>query len=62
MTSMIIRKDDQSNDVQSVAVKCLAIIIKKVQQAQIAEICKKLSSLILEGKENLRDIYSIGLK
>ena len=54
--------DDQSNDVQSVAVKCLAIIIKKVHQNQISDICKKLCSLILEGKEALRDIYSIGLK
>lgn len=54
--------DDQSNDVQSVAVKCLAIITKKVQQAQIGEVCKKLCSLILDGKDALRDVYSIGLK
>ena len=54
--------DDQSNDVQSVAVKCLAIITKKVQQAQIGDVCKKLISLILEGKDALRDVYSIGLK
>lgn len=54
--------DDQSNDVQSVAVKCLAILLKKVHQEQIGEICKKLSSLILVGKDTLRDIYSIGLK
>ena len=54
--------DDQSNDVQSVAVKCLAIILKKVQQAQIGEICDKLCALILDGKDALRDIYSIGLK
>lgn len=54
--------DDQSNDVQSVAVKCLAIILKKVQQTQIGEICKKLCSLILDGKDALRDIYSIGLR
>jgi cullin-associated NEDD8-dissociated protein 1 len=36
--------DDQSNDVQSVAVKCLAIILKKVQQTQVGEICDKLCS------------------
>ena len=54
--------DDQSNDVQSVAVKCLAIIIKKVHQTQVGEICDKLCALILDGKEALRDIYSIGLK
>jgi len=43
-------------------VKCLAIITKKVQQAQIGDVCKKLCSLILEGKDALRDVYSIGLK
>jgi cullin-associated NEDD8-dissociated protein 1 len=48
--------------VQSVAVKCLAIILKKVQPAQIGEICRKLCALILDGKDALRDIYSIGLK
>lgn len=42
--------------------KCLAIILKKVQQTQIGEICKKLCSLILDGQDALRDIYSIGLK
>jgi len=54
--------DDQSNDVQSVAVKCLAIITRKVQQAQISDVCKKLCSLILDGNDALRDVYSIGLK
>jgi hypothetical protein len=55
-------KDDSSNDVQSVAVKCLAILTKKVQQAQIGEVCRKLCSLILDGNDALRDVYSIGLK
>lgn len=44
------------------AVKCLAIILKKVQPSQIASICKKLGKLILEGSDSLRDIYAIGLK
>jgi cullin-associated NEDD8-dissociated protein 1 len=61
-TAILKQLDDQSNDVQSVAVKCLAILLKKVQQEQIGEICKKLCSLILIGKDTLRDIYSIGLK
>lgn len=33
-----------------------------MKQAQIEEICNKLSSLIIDGKPELRDIYSIGLK
>lgn len=54
--------DDKSNDVQSVAVKCLGVLIKKVQAPRVAEICQKLSDLILKGDDALRDIYSIGLK
>lgn len=54
--------DDKSNDVQSIAVKCLGIVVTKVQDAQVADICKKLSDLILHGKPELRDIYAIGLK
>eukprot|EP00611_Tribonema_gayanum_P000986 TRINITY_DN1074_c0_g1_i3.p1 TRINITY_DN1074_c0_g1~~TRINITY_DN1074_c0_g1_i3.p1 ORF type:complete len:839 (+),score=442.73 TRINITY_DN1074_c0_g1_i3:116-2632(+) len=54
--------DDSSNDVQGIAVKCLGILLKKVQEAQVGEICDKLCTLILEGKPELRDIYSIGLK
>lgn len=34
----------------------------KVQETQVADICAKLSELILTGKPELRDIYSIGLK
>ena len=33
-----------------------------MQQSQIGEICDKLSTLIVDGKDALRDIYSIGLK
>ncbi|CEG47211.1 TATA-binding protein-interacting protein [Plasmopara halstedii] len=54
--------DDKSNDVQSIAVKCLGILVTKVQVAQVADICSKLCDLILNGKSELRDIYSIGLK
>ena len=42
--------DDASNDVQSVAVKCLALLLRKVQPTQIGEICEKLCTLIVEGK------------
>jgi len=54
--------DDKSNDVQSVAVKCLGVLIKKVQAPRVADIGQKLSDLILKGDDELRDIYSIGLK
>mmetsp|Transcript_19663 Transcript_19663/g.36390 ORF Transcript_19663/g.36390 Transcript_19663/m.36390 type:complete len:1244 (+) Transcript_19663:1-3732(+) len=54
--------DDSSHDVQAVAVRCLSILVKKVDQAQVTDICSKLCSLILEEKAELRDMYSIGLK
>ncbi|OWZ20330.1 Cullin-associated NEDD8-dissociated protein [Phytophthora megakarya] len=54
--------DDKSNDVQSIAVKCLGVLVTKVQVTQVADICAKLCDLILNGKPELRDIYSIGLK
>jgi len=61
-TAILKRLDDPSNDVQSIAVKCLGILVKKVQEAQVTEIGNKLCSLILEGNEALRDIYCIGIK
>jgi len=61
-TAVLKRLDDTSNDVQSKAIQCLAILLKKVQEAQVFEICDKLCGLILEGNADLRDIYAIGLK
>lgn len=61
-TAVLKQLDDGSNDVQSVAVKCLATLLRKVQTAQVGEICEKLCISIVEGKNELRDIYSIGLK
>lgn len=40
----------------------LGILVTKVQVAQVADISAKLCDLILNGKPELRDIYSIGLK
>ena len=61
-TAILKQLDDPSNDVQSVAVKCLGILLKKVQLGQVMEISSKLSSLMVEGRAELLDIYSIGLK
>eukprot|EP01031_Cornospumella_fuschlensis_P044383 gene44383-54275_t len=54
--------DDPSNDVQSVAVKCLGVLVKKVAASQLGDIAKRLIELVLNGQDALRDIYSIGLK
>ena len=59
--SVLKQLDDPGNDVKSMAVKCLENLIKKVQQTQVGEICDKLTQLIVDGKDELRDIYSIGI-
>lgn len=60
--SILKQLDDKSNDVQSIAVKCLGILVTKVHEAQVGQICDKLCDLILNGTHELRDIYSIGIK
>jgi cullin-associated NEDD8-dissociated protein 1 len=54
--------EDQSIDVQGNAVKCLAKIVCKFQEQQIGEVLAKLSSLVLDGKPEVRDIYATCLK
>jgi len=54
--------DDASNDVQTIAVKTLAQLLVKVQEPQVMDITRKLTKLILTGRDELRDIYSIGIK
>ena len=55
--------DDTSNDVQSIAVKCLSILVKQCHVEQVESICDTLSRLMMnDSAEDLRDVYSIGLK
>lgn len=61
-TAVLKQLDDRSNDVQSVAVKCLGVLVKTVHEAQISQISIRLCDLVLNGPEALRDVYSIGLK
>ena len=53
---------EKSNDVQAIAVKCLSVLMKRVQEAQVIDVADKLCAKILKGTAELRDIYSIGLK
>ena len=61
-SAILTQLDDVNNDVQSIAVKCLSILVKKVQEQQVCDICDRLSKLIIDGKKELRDVYSNGLK
>lgn len=54
--------EDQSIDVQGNAVKCLAKIVCKFQEQHIGEVMVKLSTLVLDGKPEVRDIYATCLK
>ena len=54
--------NDQSSDVQSLAVKCLSPLVRKVHEEQVDEIMGSLCHNILSGNEEQRDICSIGLK
>eukprot|EP00557_Chaetoceros_sp_GSL56_P008397 CAMPEP_0176506252 /NCGR_PEP_ID=MMETSP0200_2-20121128/16933_1 /TAXON_ID=947934 /ORGANISM="Chaetoceros sp., Strain GSL56" /LENGTH=1457 /DNA_ID=CAMNT_0017905869 /DNA_START=20 /DNA_END=4393 /DNA_ORIENTATION=- len=54
---------DSSNDVQAMAVKTLRILVTCVREDPIVTIAQRLSSLILDPTKNdLRDVYTIGLK
>ncbi|CAG8653965.1 18991_t:CDS:10 [Rhizophagus irregularis] len=55
--------DDANGEVQNLAVKCLAPLVKKVREPQLQEIVEQLCSYTTQpGKEELRDIAGIGLK
>jgi len=55
--------DDSSNDVQTVAVKTLSVLLSSVSQEQVVEIAERLCALVLDqSKSDLRDVYAIGLK
>lgn len=57
--------EDNSNQVQELAVKCLGPLSKKVKEAQVQEIVDTLCKYLLDTGKNsdeLRDIASIGLK
>eukprot|EP00741_Cyanophora_paradoxa_P025544 tig00000383_g24650.t1 len=54
--------EDSSGDIQGLAVKCLSPLVKKVHESQVEEIVDTLCTHLLKGKEEQRDISSIGLK
>jgi hypothetical protein len=61
-TQLLKLLEDSSGDVQGIAVKCLGPFIKRVNEAQVGEICDQLATLLLKEKNDVRDIASLGLK
>ena len=52
--------NDQSSDVQSLAVKCLSPLVRKVHEERMDEIMSTLVTHVLTGTDEQRDICSIG--
>jgi cullin-associated NEDD8-dissociated protein 1 len=55
--------EDNSGDVQGIAVKCVGPLIRRVNETQVGEISDQLANLLLKEKnDDVRDIASLGLK
>lgn len=54
--------DDAAGDVSGLAVKCLAPLVKKINETQVLDMTNKLCDKLLNGKDQHRDIASIALK
>jgi len=62
-SAIIALLDDSSNDVQTITVKTLGVLLTIVQEEQAIEICNRLCTLVLDDKKSeLRDVYAIGLR
>ena len=61
-STILQRLDDTSNDVQSVAVKTLGVLLIRVREESVCTISDKLCDSLIKGKPELRDVYGIGLK
>lgn len=53
---------DTSNDVQTMAVKCLSVLVTRANEASVREVTKRLCKQLIGGRAELRDVYGIGLK
>ena len=55
--------EDASSDVQTVSVKCLALLCRRMSSEQLLTIVDKLATLVCDSAKNeSRDIYAIGIK
>jgi len=62
-TAILALLDDSSNDVQTISVKTLGVLLTIVHEEQVSEICDRLCTLVLDkSKKELRDVYAIGLQ
>ncbi|KAJ3288946.1 Cullin-associated NEDD8-dissociated protein 1 [Rhizoclosmatium sp. JEL0117] len=63
IVAAIIRSlDDKNGEVQNLAVKTLAPLVRKSREQNIQEIVDQLCNLLVQKKDELKDIAAIGLK
>ncbi|CAG8564545.1 11595_t:CDS:10 [Paraglomus brasilianum] len=62
VAKILILMNDANGEVQNLAVKCLAPLVKKVHEPQLQEIVDRLCDYTTQKKDELRDIAGIGLK
>ncbi|KAM9409522.1 cullin-associated NEDD8-dissociated protein 2 [Pholidichthys leucotaenia] len=63
VVSMLLRLlEDKNGEVQNLAVRCLAPLVRKVKDPQVEVMVETLCSNMTSEKEQLRDISSMGLK
>ncbi|KAI8905790.1 armadillo-type protein [Powellomyces hirtus] len=62
VTALIKLLTDSNGEVQNVAVKCFAPLVKKIHESQLQEVVDQLCRLLVDKREELRDIAGIGLK
>jgi hypothetical protein len=53
---------EKNNDTQTQCVKCLSSLIPRVSDASLRETADILVALMVSGRQDLREVYKIGLK
>jgi cullin-associated NEDD8-dissociated protein 1 len=53
---------DTSNDVQALAVKTLSGLVTRIKEEAVSNSVDQLSRQVVQGRDELRDVYAIGLK
>ncbi|KAJ3158045.1 Cullin-associated NEDD8-dissociated protein 1 [Geranomyces variabilis] len=62
VTALVKLLSDSNGEVQNIAVKCFAPLVKKIHESQLQEVVNQLCRLLIDPREDLRDIAGIGLK
>jgi hypothetical protein len=59
---LVVLDKDTVVDVQAIAVRTLSLLVTKISESAVADLCDKLSSQVFVGPKEMRDVYAVGLK